>query len=86
MLKLHGPLQGGIVKSGVIRGGIIDGGVIESGEIGPGVEIVDGVFKGGHISANNGKVGTCWKYIWYFQFSMDFTVFYAGNMMVLQPQ
>ena len=51
---LSGTLRGGIVKSGIINGGIIDQGVIvqDNAEIGPGVEIHEGVVKGGKISVN----------------------------------
>ena len=49
-----GLLRGGIVKSGIIRGGTIDKGVIvQDAEIGPGVEIHDGIVKGGKITINN---------------------------------
>ncbi|XP_012557208.2 uncharacterized protein LOC100201718 isoform X1 [Hydra vulgaris] len=51
---LSGILRGGIVKSGIINGGTIDKGVIvqDNAEIGPGVEIHEGVVKGGKISVN----------------------------------
>lgn len=53
-VMLSGILRGGDVKSGIIKGGIIDKGVIvQDAEIGPGVEIHDGIVKGGKITVNS---------------------------------
>ena len=53
-VMLAGILRGGIVKSGVIRGGIIDKGVIvQDTDVGPGVELEEGIFKGGKISVKS---------------------------------
>ena len=53
-IMFAGVLRGGIVKSGIIRGGTIDKGVIvQDAEIGPGVEIHDGIVKGGRITVNS---------------------------------
>ena len=53
-VMLGGILRGGEIKSGVIRGGIIDKGVIvQDAEIGPGVEIHEGIIKGGKITVQS---------------------------------
>ena len=53
-LMLSGIIRGGIVKSGIIKGGIVDKGVVvQDAEIGPGVEIHEGIIKGGRITAND---------------------------------
>lgn len=53
-VMLSGILRGGVVKSGVIKGGVVDKGVVvQDAEIGPGVEIHEGIIKGGRITAND---------------------------------
>ena len=57
-IMLSGLLRGGVIKSGIIRGGIIDRGVVVQGnaEIGPGVEIHEGIVKGGRITVSRGEI------------------------------
>jgi len=59
-VMLSGLLRGGVVKSGVIRGGVIDKGVVvqDDAEIGPGVEIHEGVVKGGKITVSQNSDAT----------------------------